>query len=786
MRAWVLTVVAMGALGTAAAVAGESPTAGLEAQLERAGDNRAEISAFLARCNAEQGDAGLAAARFLVRSMPPRDLTTLTADRLVAEVRLALQARAEFPWCRALSEELFHGAVLPYACVDESRDPWRDELYRLCKPLVKECASSGEAAQVLNREVFNLVNVHYNRGRKKPNQSLKESQAQGRATCTGLSIILVNACRAVGVPARVVGTPLWTNKRGNHTWVEVWDGEWKYTGADEYDAKGLNRGWFTGAAAKAIPGHPEHAIFAASWAPTGRHFPLAWNLQDHSVPGIDVTARYSTVAPVSVAPSAVAVGVRVLDRRAGKRLVAEVAVLPEEGAAAQTITTKAGTADYNDLAELRLQPGRRYRLRVRWNGQERRATVQGPAAGAPTLELVWSELPPGAAAAAAEEDPAVLGRVREWLAKTPAARAGTAPADPLTSEQALAVTELIWARLGVEAAEPRMAALNAKQLTVDGKVMRWLEREFGEAPDGGRSLWISMHGGGGAPKAVNDQQWKNQIRLYKPAEGIYVAPRAPTDNWNLWHEKHIDECFDRLIACYVAHRGVNPDRVYLMGYSAGGDGVYQLAPRMADRFAAAAMMAGHPNDASPLGLRNLPFALYCGGADAAYKRNAVAAEWGKKLAALQAGDPDGYIHRVKIYPGVGHWMNLRDAESLPWMAKYARQAWPKKIVWRQSGRLHHRFYWLAQADGVAEPKQVVRAAVDGQAIALELDERTPQVTLRLSDALLDLDQPITVSVNGGAPVKHTLQRGVAEIYRSLQQRADRATVATAELTVQRP
>ena len=50
---------------------------------------------------------------------------------------------------------------------------------------------------------------------------------------------------------------------------------------------------------------------------------------------------------------------------------------------------------------------------------------------------------------------------------------------------------------------------------------------------------------------------------------------------------------------------VDPNRVYIMGYSAGGDGVYQLAPRMADRWAAAAMMAGHPNDASPLGLRNI-------------------------------------------------------------------------------------------------------------------------------------------------------------------------------------
>ena len=40
----------------------------------------------------------------------------------------------------------------------------------------------------------------------------------------------------------------------------------------------------------------------------------------------------------------------------------------------------------------------------------------------------------------------------------------------------------------------------------------------------------------------------------------------------------------------IVFEDVDPNRVYLLGYSAGGDGVYQLAPRMADRFAAASMM----------------------------------------------------------------------------------------------------------------------------------------------------------------------------------------------------
>ena len=91
-----------------------------------------------------------------------------------------------------------------------------------------------------------------------------------------------------------------------------------------------------------------------------------------------------------------------------------------------------------------------------------------------------------------------------------------------------------------------------------------------------RSYWATACGGG-APSAVNDKQWENQKKLYTLDEGIYLAPRAPTDTWNLWHQAHIDPLFDRLISDLVVLEDVNPDRVYLMGYSAGGDGVFQLA-----------------------------------------------------------------------------------------------------------------------------------------------------------------------------------------------------------------
>src|SRR5262245_46871307 len=210
----------------------------------------------------------------------------------------------------------------------------------------------------------------------------------------------------------------------------------------------------------------------------------------------------------------------------------------------------------------------------------------------------------------------------------------------------------LWSERQSQLKHERAAEMQARTIELAGKTLRWEERVFGEAPGNGRSLWISMHGGGNASARVNNRQWTNQISLYAPAEGIYVAPRAPTDTWNLWHEAHIDPMFDRLVEDYVVLRGVDPNRVYILGYSAGGDGVWQLAPRMADRWAAAAMMAGHPNEASLLPLRNLPFALFVGANDAAYNRNKVVAERAAELDKLHKADPDGYDHLARIYDGL--------------------------------------------------------------------------------------------------------------------------------------
>lgn len=690
------------------------------------------------------------AAAFLYEYRPERD-ADIDPLILIDSVELAIKAREEFPWAQAVPEDVFFNDVLPYAVLDETRENWRPEMLDLCRPIVAECSTASEAAQALNRELFNLINVHYNTGRKKPNQSPAESIAQGRATCTGLSIILVDACRSVGIPARVAGVASWHDKRGNHTWVEIWDNGWHFLGADEYDAKGLNRGWFVGDASRAVAGDEEHAVWASSYKRTGRHFPMVWNRGDTTVHAVDVTSRYAPEHASKKAESEQGEGrvnaqlyIRVFETRGGERIVAKVF---EDGRdRASAVVTKAGTTDLNDMPTLSLNSNDRSTLLIEYEGITRHHIVSAPSTGTETLELIWDEL---------------------GLSKTEAETA----LSRLYQEQVDSI------------AQSSGAKLDAGEFSTGDHTMKILEKSFGAEPSDGYSLWISMHGGGGAPAEVNDQQWQNQIGLYELEEGIYVAPRAPTDTWNLWHRAHIDDLFGELIESMIAMRNVNPDRVYLMGYSAGGDGVFQLAPRMADRFAAAAMMAGHPNETKPLGLRNLPFAVLMGAEDSAYDRNKKAREWEDALRVLRESDPGGYVHEVRIYEGLGHWMERRDAEILPWMASQTRNAWPNRVLWHQDDVTHNRFYWLAVTPADAKPRSTIEAVVEGQTISITAPDDLQAIKLRLRDELIDLDKPISVMVNDQVQYEGLVTRSVNAMKQSLEERLDLRTAATAELVL---
>ena len=305
-------------------------------------------------------------------------------------------------------------------------------------------------------------------------------------------------------------------------------------------------------------------------------------------------------------------------------------------------------------------------------------------------------------------------------------------------------------------------------------------KHFGEQGEDGWSLFISLHGGGGTTESENNRLWNRHKTLYELEDGILFTPRSPSNTWNMWFQSHVDTFFNRIIQNMIAFHNVDPNKIYIMGRSAGGDGIYQVAPRMADRFAAAAMSAGHPNDSSPLGLRNTAFTIHMGENDSLYNRNDMAVKWGNDLKKLNKEDPEGYRYYVKIYKNKGHWMDNLEASALDWMSDFIRNPYPSKVVWKQGNVLHKRFYWLRNED--PSFGDLIECNIDDQIITV-LSSSSSKITIQLNDDLVDMDREITVNYLGRQLFKGFVYRDIDIIKRSIREYGDPKSVYYGEISL---
>jgi pimeloyl-ACP methyl ester carboxylesterase len=632
----------------------------IEKALTRAGDNRAELEKALKAVPRSQRQ-GL---EFLLANMPPRDLCSLHADFLLANVELAYKARKQFPWGEKIPEDVFLNDVLPYANVDEAREPWRKDLYELCAPLVQECKTASAAARRLNETIFPKLKVRYSKERKQPHQSPKETIEQGKATCTGLSILLSDACRSVGVPARLAGTPLWADKSGNHTWVEIWDDGWHFAGAAEPDPKGLDRGWFTGIAAQALKDSPRHAIYAASFRRTEVIYPLVWAPASKDVFAENVTERYAHA-------------------RAAK---------PKDAEKSTALTEE-----------------------------------QSERIGKATAAFF---------AAGAEQQ-------KKW--------GFDVSFDRLLAQREEAVRRLVWQAYRTAPIHDKSKKdFEQNQVRFDKYLSAYTIRKVGKKPAKGWPLFIALHGGGGAPKEVNDSQWRIMQRYYRDQAGVegyqYLALRAANDTWNGFYDNYVPPLIVNLIRQFLLFGEVDGDKVYLLGYSHGGYGAFFLGPKIPDRFAAVHGSAAAPTDGaiSARTLRNLRFTFMIGENDTAYGRRKRCEAFDEEIQKLRRDNKGDYPVEMEFKKGFGHG-GLPDRDKIKEMYAFTRQPTPRRLTWDLTDPVIDKFYWLS----------VARPAKDGGIDAQIRDNRIDITTRHIKDFSLDVDgrsldfgKPLRIVLNG--------------------------------------
>jgi hypothetical protein len=110
------------------------------------------------------------------------------------------------------------------------------------------------------------------------------------------------------------------------------------------------------------------------------------------------------------------------------------------------------------------------------------------------------------------------------------------------------------------------------------------------------------------------------------------------------------------------------------------------------------------------------------------------------------------------------------------MAKFTRDPLPKKVVWNQSTVTHDRFYWLAVPHDQASAGQLVVASREGPEVRVEKAEGVRSLTVRFSDAMLDMDREVRVSAAGKELFRGTVARTARTILETLDECGDPSLV----------
>ena len=766
-----------------------------ELSLSKSGDNRIELLNALRQVPVGQREG----MQFLVENMPLQDLQSIKTVFLLDNLAMTYTVMQEVPWAKRVPVDIFLNDVLPYASLNESRDDWRKRLYEICQPLIQHCKTPGEAAMVLNQQIFKLLKVKYSTKRRVPNQGPFETMATGVATCTGLSILLVDACRAIGVPARIVGTPLWSNNSGNHTWVEIWDGSWLFTGAAEQNPNGFNRGWFVDNASKAIKDNQSHAIYATSFKKTNLNFPLSWAKDVDQVSAINVTDSYTQNAkPVKI--SGLSLMVDVYDKPLGERVSAKVIIADAANMHVKfNGISKGDTADMNDHLYFQLPKQKTYILEVEYKNQKYNQYYSSGIADEDKLPIFLSGIPsvpapskplyitPAVINPIPVEDASKLKDALIAFFKAPAIEQASwifpRRLEKLLNENEAAVRQLVWESFRTAPIHDSLKQdFDSNQVRFEKHISPYSVKTVGKRPANGWGLFIAMHGGGGTTQEFNDSQWRRMQTYYRdhPEVGgyIYIALRAPNNTWNGFYTGYTYPLIQNLLRQFMLFADVDPNKKFIMGYSHGGYGAFAIGPKMPDYFAAIHSSASSLADgANPATLRNTVFTTMVGSKDTMYGRYKNIVNFQKEIQVLRGNRTDIYPVTVQIIANHPH-SGLPDRDKIAEMYANVRNPIPSELTWRLSDNVIHDFFWLQ----TNVPKAGMNMNTSIQKNNIVTQTNLTEASILLDSRLIDFKKPVVLELNGKKST-HKLKPSLRIFCQTMQERGDPELAFTTKMVL---
>ena len=201
---------------------------------------------------------------------------------------------------------------------------------------------------------------------------------------------------------------------------------------------------------------------------------------------------------------------------------------------------------------------------------------------------------------------------------------------------------------------------------------------------------------------------------------------------------------------------IDPDRVYLAGFSMGGAGTARLSAAHPHVFAAAAVYSGWLGKGLFANLRHLPMRFEAGGQEGGQRMVAYHKEGFAKVGGRVADTV------LLSHPNAGHTTGYVDYEALlDWFGKFRRVTDPPVVTCATSHLRHNRAYWLS-IDAFETYGQPARAdaRIDRGRLAVTTSN-VAALTLRPPPRLLA--RPLHVTLNGKPVPDATLEKGAIEL-----------------------
>ncbi len=495
------------------------------------------------------------------------------------------------------------------------------------------------------------------------------------------------------------------------------------------------------------------------------------------------------------------VTLEVFDRPMGERVAAQVVVSdPADAAARWTGASAAQSGGASDPLSFQLPARHTFVVEAEREGLKRRQYYTTSTNGNDRLRIFLDGIPEVPApkrnytpAPIKQElsaaDAAALKEACAAYFTAPASEQASwkfkAGLDELLRDNEPAVRRAAWeAFRAAPIHEALKKDFEARQVCSEKLVSPYTVKTVGTRPAQGWALFIAMHGGGGAPKELNDSQWRDMQRYYRdhPEAGgyLYVALRAPNNEWNGFYAGYVYPLIQNLLRQFLLFGDVDPNKEFIMGYSHGGYGAFAIGPKMPDHFAAIHSSAAAIADgASAITLKNTIFTTMVGERDTMYGRYDRIREFDQEIKKLRGSRADIYPVTVSIIAKHPH-SGLPDRDKIAEMYPAVRNPVPRDLTWRLTDGVIRDFFWL-HAPTPAPGMQLDVTCQDNRLNATVTTNATA-ATILLDSRLVDFGRPVTLQLNGQAS-EHKLQPSLRTLCATLQRRGDPELAFTAEIVL---